>query len=146
VTDKETTMRPCFLLPILLLAGCGDDSLTRPFTLSRDTAPENVAATQLPLSTPPGLAIRPARPGALVPNRGNGQSDQQAAGSAGQDALLDAAGPTSSSDIRTVINENAGLVYPDPGFTDRVMNWTPPQGYKPVIVAAPKGGWFSRMF
>lgn len=139
-------MRRLPLLLILLLAGCGDDSMTRNFSLSRDSAPENVAATQMPLSMPPTIAMRPARPGALVPNSGGAQATGQAAGSEGQDALVEAAGPSSSSDIRTVINENAGLVYPDPAFVDRLLNWAPPAGYAPVIVPPSKGGWFSRMF
>ena len=106
-------MRRGPILLILLLVGCSDDSMTRNFSLSRDAAPETIAATQMPLSTPPSLAMRPARPGAAMPNGGGDtQSAEQAAGSAGQDALVQAAGPTASSDIRAVINENSGLVYP----------------------------------
>jgi Protein of unknown function (DUF3035) len=146
VTDKESSMRRVFLLPMVLLAACSDDKMTRDFSLSRDTAPESVAATRMPLSMPPGLATRPVRPGALVPTHPDAPASEQAAGSAGQDALLQAAGPAASSDIRAEINENSGLVYPDPGFVDRLMNWTPPSGYTPVIVPAPKGGWFSRIF
>jgi hypothetical protein len=137
VTDKESSMRRAFLLPMVLLAACSDDKMTRDFSLSRDTAPESVAATRMPLSMPPG---------ALVPTHPDAPASEQAAGSAGQDALLQAAGPAASSDIRAEINENSGLVYPDPGFVDRLMNWTPPSGYTPVIVPAPKGGWFSRIF
>lgn len=134
------------LLLILLLAGCGDDSMTRNFSMSRNGTPESMAATRMPLSMPPGLAMRPARPGAMVPTRPDNQGTDQAAGSTGQDALVQAAGPTASSDIRETINENAGLVYPDPGFVDRLLSWTPPEGYSPVIVPPPKGGWISRMF
>ena len=140
-------MRRGPILLILLLAGCSDDSMTRNFSLSRDAAPETLAATQMPLSTPPSLAIRPARPGASMPNGGDDtQSAEPAAGSAGQDALIQAAGPTASSDIRSVINENSGLVYPDPGFVDRLMNWSAPADRTPVITQAPQGGWLSRMF
>ncbi len=143
----ENAMRHCVLLLVLLLAACSDDSLTRNFSLSRNSAPETMASTQMPLSTPPSLAMRPTRPGALVPNRGDAQSPEQAAGSTGQDALVQAAGPTASSDIRTVINENSGLVYPDPGFVDRLMGWAPPPGYVPIITQARSGGgWFSRLF
>ena len=132
-------------LLILLLAGCSDDSMTRDFSLSRDSAPETIASTQMPLSMPPSLAMRPARPGAIVPNRGTPQSAEQAAGSTGQDALVQAAGPAAASDIRTTISEHSGLVYPDPAFFDRLMAWSPPPGYTPVITQAPKGGWFSRI-
>jgi hypothetical protein len=143
---KENAMRRCPLLLILLLAGCSGDSSTRNFSLSRDSGPQTVAATRMPLSMPPSLAMRPARPGAIVPGRGDAQSGEQAAGSVGQDALVQAAGPVASSDIRSVINENSGLVYPDPGFVDRVMTWAPPPGYTPAITQAPTGGWFSRIF
>ena len=81
-----------------------------------------------------------------APNRGDAQPVERAAGSAGQDALVQAAGPASSSDIRTAINENSGLVYPDSGFVDRLMNWSAAAGSTPAIMQAPKGGWFSRMF
>jgi hypothetical protein len=141
-----TTLHRCSVLLILLLAGCGDDSMTRNFSLSRDSAPENVAATRMPLSMPPGLATRPARSGTLVPTRSDNPPSDQAAGSAGEDALLQAAGPATSPDVRETINENSGLVYPDPGFVDRLLSWTPPQGYTPVIGPPSKGGWFSRVF
>lgn len=142
-------MRCWAMVLILLLAACSDDSMTRNFSLSRDSAPDTMASTQMPLSMPPSLAMRPARPGAIAPNRNDAQPTEQAeqaAGSAGQDALVQAAGPASSSDIRTAINEHSGLVYPDPGFVDRLMNWSATPGSAPAITQAPKGGWFSRMF
>jgi Protein of unknown function (DUF3035) len=142
----EALMRSLPALSVLLLVACSDDSMTRNFSLSRDNGPETVASTQMPLSVPPDLAMRPARPGAIVPKEGDTQPAEQAAGSAGQDALVEAAGPAAPSDIRAKINENSGLVYPGPGFVDRLMAWTPPPGSSPVIVQGPQGGWFSRMF
>ena len=139
-------MRCCPLLLIPLLAGCGDKSMTRNFSVSRDNAPESMAAMQMPLSMPPGLATRPARPGAFAPSQPDTAAAEQAAGSSGQDALLQAAGPAASPDIRAEINQNAGLVYPGPGFVEQLMNWTPPPGYTPVITLGSKGGWFSRLF
>jgi hypothetical protein len=146
VTDKENAMRCCALLVILLLAGCSDAGTTRNFGMSRDTTPQTVAATQMPLSMPPSLAVRPTRPGAIAPSRGTASPADQAAGSEGQDALIQAAGPAPSSDIRTVINEKSGLVYGDSNFVDQLMSWTPPPGYTPIITQGAKGGWFSRMF
>ncbi|HSZ88526.1 MAG TPA: DUF3035 domain-containing protein [Acetobacteraceae bacterium] len=139
-------MRYLPMLSVLLLVACSDDSMTRNFSLSRDNAPETIASTQMPLSVPPQLATRPSRPGAIMPKEGDTQPADQAAGSAGQDALVEAAGPAAPADIRNTINENSGLVYPGPGFVDQLMAWTPPPGYTPVITQAPKGGWFSRMF
>lgn len=133
---------PLLMLP--LLAACSDDSMTRNFTLSRDSAPQTVASTMMPLSAPPNLTVRPTRPGAPPP-QGDARQPEQAAGSAGQDALVQAAGPSATADIRTVINENAGMVYPGPGFVDALINWSPPPGYTPLTAPA-RRGWFSRLF
>jgi hypothetical protein len=131
-------------LIILLLGACSDDSLTRKFGVARDGPPQNIASTQMPLSAPPDFAIRPTRPGAPAP-RGDTMPSEVAAGSPGQDALLQAAGPAPSADIRAQIAENAGLIYPSPGFVDAVLNWTPPPGYAPLTAPARKS-WFSRLF
>jgi hypothetical protein len=137
-------MRHCLLPILLLLAACSSDGTTRDFALSRDSAPQTVASTRLPLSVPPLLASRPTRSGApavLVPQQ---QADAEA-GSAGQDALVQAAGPAATADIRVLINENSGMAYPPPDMVDKVMSWTPPPGYTSLTAPASKG-WFSRMF
>ena len=141
-------MRAWPLLFILPLAACGSSSLTRNFSLSRDAAPETMEATRVPLSTPPELAMRPKRPIAMGGGSANAQppADQTPA-SAGEEALVQAAGPAADPKVRAQINENAGLVYPSPEFVDRLMNWTPPPGYTPIITQGGKGGsWFSRIF
>jgi hypothetical protein len=141
-------MRAWPLLLILSLAACGDSGMTRNFSISRDAAPETVSATRVPLSTPPELAMRPTRPIALGGSNANTQpTTDQAPASAGEEALVEAAGPASDPHVRTDINQNAGLVYPSPDFVDRLMNWTPPPGYTPLISQGGQGGgWFSRMF
>ena len=137
-------MRYGLFLAILLLGACSDDSMTRKFGVSRDGPPQNMAATQMPLSAPPDLAVRPTRPGAPAP-RGDTMPSEVAAGSPGQDALLQAAGPASSADIRAQIAETSGLIYPGPDFVNAVLNWTPPPGYTPLTAPARKS-WFSRLF
>jgi len=132
------------LLLLLPLAACSDDSMTRNFSLARDSAPQTVTSTMMPLSAPPMLTVRPTRPGAPPP-QDNARQLEQAAGSPGQDALVQAAGPSATADIRTVINENAGMVYPSPGVVDALMNWSPPPGYTPLTAPA-RRGWFSRLF
>jgi hypothetical protein len=140
-------MRYLTVLPVLALVACSSDGLSRNFTLSRDSAQETMASTQMPLSMPPDLMTRPTRAGIVAPPSGDAQATtEQPAGSTGQDALVQAAGPAAPSDIRTEINENNGLTYPGPELFDRLMNWTPPPGHTPVITPAPQGGWLSRIF
>jgi hypothetical protein len=136
-------MRFGLILTVLSLAACSDDGLTRNFGLARDAAPDTVAATQMPLSTPPSLALRPTRPGGQAPRQT--APAEQVVGSAGQDALLQAAGPSATADIRQLINENSGMIDPGPEFTDRLMNWTPPPGSTPLSQPAKKG-WLSGIF
>src|SRR5262249_11309130 len=100
-----------------------------------------------PLSMPPGLAMRPTPPVSIPSSRGGGPVSDQSAGSAGQDALVEAAGPPSEAHIRTGINESSGLVYPDPGFVHRLIGWGPPTGYHRVFSQAGRSGaWSSRIF
>lgn len=136
-------MRLCLLLAALMLAACSDDSMTRTFGLNRDAAPNTLFASRIPLSVPPNIGLRPARPGAAEPPS-PGQQLDQAAGSPGQDALVDSAGPPATEHIRTLINENSGMIYPSPGFVDALMNWTPPPGYTP-LTPPPKKSWLSRL-
>jgi len=139
-------MRRSPFLLVLLLAACGSNDMTRNFSMSRDAAPETMAATQMPLSMPPSLTARPIRPSTLGAGRGGAQEADQAAGSVGQNALLEAAGPPADANIRTVINQKSGLVYPGPAFVDQLMNWQRPPGQAPIITQWSGGGWFSRMF
>jgi hypothetical protein len=106
-----------------------------------------MASTRVPLSTPPELATRPTRPIAIGGSSSNAQpATDQAPASAGEAALVEAAGPAPDPHVRTAINEKSGMVYPSPEFVDRMMNWTPPAGYTPIITQGSKGGWFSRIF
>jgi DUF3035 family protein len=144
----ENEMRAWSWLLVLALAACGNSGMTRNFNLSRDAAPETMASTRVPLSTPPELATRPTRPIAIGgSNNANAQqATDQAPASAGEEALVEAAGPAPDPHVRTEINEKSGMVYPNPEFVERLMNWTPPPGYTPIITQGSQGGWFSRMF
>ena len=141
-------MRVWPFLLIAALVGCGDSGMTRNFSVSRDEAPETVAATRVPLSTPPELAMRPTRPVTIGGGTTTPQpATDQAPSSAGEEALVEAAGPAPDPKVRAEINENAGLVYPSPEFVDQLMNWTPPPGYTAVISPPGQGGgWFSHIF
>ncbi len=143
-------LRPAFLRraglvlgAAALLAGCSGDDMVRTFGLSRDAPNEFVVTTQAPLSMPPDFALRPPTPGAprpgtqsdsrqaeavLVPQT---ELDTSTAGvSPGQEALIAAAGPTPSSNIRAQVNAEAARDRPDQGFVDRLMFWksAPPAG------------------
>jgi hypothetical protein len=135
-------MRYGIILLTLLLAACGDDSMTRDFSLSRDAAPDTVGATQMPLSMPPNMAERPRPRGAMALSASNPGSDANppAVGN-GQGALLDAAGASANPDIRNRIDETSGLVFPPGDFVDRVMTWAPPPGYVSLL-SSPHKGWF----
>ena len=129
------------------LAACDNSGMTRNFSLSRDAAPETMASTRVPLSTPPELATRPTRPVAIGGNSNAQPTIDQAPASAGEEALVQAAGPASDPNVRAEINEKSGMVYPSPEFTDRLMTWTRPAGNTPIITQGTQGGgWFSRIF
>ncbi len=137
------TARLLVLVSALALSACSGDELTRTFGLSRDAPDEFQVTTRAPLSMPPDLTLRPPRPGAtrpqeltqrqqaegvLVPdavlNRQRGQS------SAGQQALVAAAGPSAPRDIRDKVDNEAALDTPSRPFTDRLLFWqaAPPLG------------------
>jgi len=136
-------MRFCAALMVLALAACGDDGLTRNFAVVRDAPPGTMSAPLPPLSVPPILMQRPEQAGATAPKPV--PPDSQQANSAGQDALLQAAGPAAPGDIRRLVDENAGAISLGSAFAEHVMDWTPPPGYTPLTAPA-KQGWFSRLF
>jgi hypothetical protein len=132
-------------LAALVLAGCNTGDLTRSFGLTRDTPDEFTVTTQVPLSMPPEFSVRPPQPGAARPQQLSEQQQAQEAlvpqtaltgvptgePSAGQTALVQAAGPTAPSNIRAEVNnEAAAAAQQSNGFVDKLMFWrsTPPPG------------------
>jgi len=120
------------------LAGCSGEELTRNFGLTRDAPDEFEVTTRAPLSMPPNYDLRPPRPGAARPQEQASSVGAEAAlvpraalasdngaTSAGQQALLSAAGPAAPSDIRRKIESEAALDQPERSFTDRLMFWKP---------------------
>src|ERR1700733_85044 len=104
---------------LLLLGGCSGDTLSRTFGLTRDAPDEFTVTTRAPLSMPPDYSLRPPRPGAPRPQE---QSERQQAEealapqtalnppasgeSAGQEALIQEAGPPAPSNIRTEVDQD----------------------------------------
>jgi hypothetical protein len=130
------------------MAGCGSgDDLSRTIGLTRDVPDEFTVTTRAPLSMPPDFSIRPPTPGASRPQERSASASaeaalapqtalaQNSAPSAGERALLGAAGPVAPSDIRDEVNKDASLDAGNKGLTDRLMFWkTPPA---PGVVVDP---------
>ncbi len=133
-------------LAALVLAGCGSGAdLSRNFGLTRDAPDEFAVTTQVPLSMPPDFNVHPPEPGAPRPQQmSEAQQAQQALvpqtaltgvptgqPSAGQSALVQAAGPPAPANIRAQINgEAASAAQQNASFVDTLMFWreTPPAG------------------
>jgi hypothetical protein len=126
----------------LILAGCGAD-MSRTFGLTRDSPDEFTVTTRAPLSMPPDYSLQPPQPGASRPQELTAQQSAEAAlapdtalssnagpDTAGQNALVAAAGPTPPEEIRDKVNAEAHLDRPSQGLTQRLMFWTasPPAG------------------
>ena len=121
----------------LALAGCGGSDISRTFGLNRDSPDEFQVTTRAPLSMPPNYALRPPRPGEARPQeRSESQqaeallapqsalaNDQGGTASAGQQALLSAAGPSAPANIRQRVNSDAAIDQTDRSFADKVMFW-----------------------
>jgi hypothetical protein len=135
--------------PLALAACSGDQGLARTFGLSRDAPDEFRVTTQAPLSMPPDFALRPPDPGAprpqeqsdtrqaeeaLVPNVALGQG--QGSMSAGQEALIAAAGPPAPRNIGARVDSETARLDNNNGFVDQLMFWRQPA--QPGIVVDPE--------
>jgi hypothetical protein len=126
---------------VLLLAGCGGDSLSRAFGLTHVGPDEFTVTTRAPLSMPPDYSLRPPEPGAARPQE-EAQSrsaeatlspesilTQPAPGgvpsSPGQDALMAAAGHA-PSDIRARVNADAAHEGDSQALADKLLFWKTP--------------------
>lgn len=134
------------LLP-LVLSGCGSDDVSRTFGLTRDAPDEFQVTTRAPLSMPPDYTLRPPRAGAARPQEMTQRQSAEAAlipqaaisnaaqggPTAGQQALLESAGPSAPADIRRKIDSDSAMEATDTGFADTLMFWRTPED-KSVVV------------
>jgi len=128
----------------LLLAACDSSTdLSRTFGFSRDAPDEFSVTTRAPLSMPPDFSLRPPRPGAPRPME-ESESRQaetalvpqaaltvgQGTESAGQEALVQEAGPPVTNAIRAQVDADARIDQANNGFVDRLLFWqrSSPQG------------------
>jgi hypothetical protein len=153
MTRRLKTFLPA--LSLLLLVGCGENT-ARTLGFIRDAPDEFRVTTRAPLSMPPDMAggLPPPRPGAprpmersardeaeavLVPSlalRDPRQQPRAAGGSVGEIALLQAAGPAPSRDIRRQVDEESQrLDRPPRDLADRLIFWRDPPA--PGIVVDP---------
>ena len=132
------------VLCLPLVAGCSGD-VGRTFGLTRDPPDEFLVTTRAPLSVPPDFGLRPPRPGAPRPQEPSAReaaaallaartvtqpvlSDIPPGASAGEAALLAAAGPPVPADLRRQIDqESALLAERDRSFVDRLLFWRRPE-------------------
>jgi hypothetical protein len=147
---KHTTvLRGAASGAILLLAGCGDDGLSRTFGLNRDAPDEFTVTTRAPLSMPPDFTLRPPQPGAARPQEQSTTQSAQVtiagaaalaaptspASSPGQEALLAAAGPPPPPNIRALVEADATKAANDRSLSDTLMFWKTP--VTPAVVVDP---------
>jgi hypothetical protein len=135
------------LVLVLSLAACGSGELARTFGIARDAPDEFTVTTRAPLSMPPDLTlVPPPRPGAARPQERSspqaaeavlapqtalapapgGQAASEAGLSPGQQALLQASGPSAPADIRHKVDEESALEQPSQSLTDWLMFWRAP--------------------
>ncbi len=130
-------------LATLTLAGCGD--VERTFGLVKDAPDEFTVQTQAPLSMPPSFQVPSPTPGAdrpqnvrsdaaaeaaIAPSTALGGGTRTGPTTAGQQALVNEAGPAAPADIRNRVNAEAKLDRPPQSLADRLMFWqsAPPPG------------------
>lgn len=134
----------------VLLSGCDTNRLSRTFGFTRDAPDEFTVTTQAPLSMPPDFALRPPRPGearpqdqsearkaeeTLVPQAALSASAGNANLSAGQQALVQQAGPPAPANIRQEVAQDARKQDDSNSLVDRLMFWRQPQQAGVVVDA-----------
>jgi hypothetical protein len=131
---------------VIALSGCGDD-MKKTFGLEANPPDAFDVGTQAPLSLPPELGtLPPPTPGAPRPQQTDAAQDGLDAlspassitpvnqtNSAGQQALLDQAGPTPPASIRAQVNQSALVASKPQGFVSNLLGTgpTPPPTVNP---------------
>jgi hypothetical protein len=137
------------LFGVLALAGCSGDQLSRNFGFLRDAPDEFTVTTRAPLSMPPDYSLRPPQPGAPRPQETSTRLQAEEAltpqialtgeptqNSAGQQALVQQAGPPAPNGIRGEVNHEADQqAAQNDSFVNTLMFWRTPQ--PPGVVVDP---------
>ena len=135
--------RSIILIPVLLVAACGANSVTKTLGLEPNSPDEFKVTTRAPLSVPPDLTADSlslptpglARPQemplteqaklALAPQLALQQAAPRTP-SAGQTALVGAAGPAAPAGIRAEVAADSAQDSADESVTERLMFWHTP--------------------
>ncbi len=135
--------------PLLMLPACGNENFMKTLGLQRDAPDEFRVTTRAPLSMPADFELPPPRPGASRPQE---LSDRQQAEQAlvpalalespaaaqptpGQEAIVAAAGPEPTPDIRARVDAETAKEADQRSFVQRLLFWqTPPD---PAVVVDP---------
>jgi len=137
---RSTLTRPLFLLPVLLVAACGGNSVTKTLGLQAASPDEFTVTTRAPLSVPPDLqdaSLNPPTPGLARPQETPLTQQAQetlapqlalnpataGADSSGQDALVAEAGPTPPANIRAEVGLEATQDASARSLTNRLEFW-----------------------
>ncbi len=131
------------------LAACGGNDLGRTFGFVRDAPDEFTVTTRAPLAMPTNFTLPPPVPGAARPQEQSERAKaelalvpqmalggQPADSSPGQQALVQAAGPPVTPEIRSAVDQEASARRSSPGIADKLLFWRTPQ--KPGIVVDPE--------
>lgn len=136
--QPQTICRAVLLLgAACALQACGNESVMRTMGLTRDAPDEFRVTTRAPLSMPADFDLPPPRPGASRPQEltERQQAEQalvpalaletptNAVPTPGQEALVAAAGPQASADIRTQVEIDANRDADQRSFVQRMMFW-----------------------
>lgn len=135
-------------LAALALGGCSDNP-SRNFGATRNGVNEIRVTGQPPLSVPPLLIHRPPRPG-QAPDDSQASDAPLSSGaqvSAGQDALIGAAGPTAPANIRQRVDQDAQIRQQDQGMTDALLFGQPShQAGAGAIIQGGSKSWMDSIF
>jgi len=119
----------------IVLCGCGGSGFKKTFGLEATPPDAFAVGTQPPLSLPPELGqLPPPNPGQPRPQQTDAAQDglntlspesaitsTPDSASAGEEALLDQAGPAPSPTIRADVNQTALIESKPPGFVSQLM-------------------------
>ncbi|MBV9653888.1 MAG: DUF3035 domain-containing protein [Acetobacteraceae bacterium] len=134
-----------------MLAGCSETGV-RHFGTTRDGASELRASAPPPLSVPPSLVDRPRRAGAPADEPAAAGSEsasgEAAPVSAGQDAIIEAAGPSAPADIRRRVDQDQQIRNHDEEFTDRLLFGQPDgqAGSQEPLIQSGSKSWLGSIF